>query len=156
MLHSRSDSLSASRSPLQIGAELYGHAGVEAELEILSLMIESLRRIGISDIHLDLGHVGIFSGLANQAGLDKRQEHALFDALQRKAIPEIEKLMVEYQTETTIAEMLVSLAELSGHEALQRAAERLAGADQAVLFALDELNRLAALLKEHYHELPVQ
>lgn len=62
VLHTRSDALAASRSPLQIGAELYGYSGVEAELEILGLMIESLRCSGIEDLFLDLGHVGIFRG----------------------------------------------------------------------------------------------
>lgn len=155
VLHSRSDSLAASRSPLQIGAELYGHGGVEAELEILSLMIESLRLVGIADIYLDLGHVGIFRGLANQANLGQGQEHDLFNALQRKAIPELERLVAEYKIPREIAGMLVSLAELSGDQALQRATDRLAGADPAVGQALQELGRLALLLGDRYPDLPV-
>ena len=155
VLHSRSDALATSRSPLQIGAELYGHGGVEAELEILGLMIESLRCSGIENIYLDLGHVGIFRGLASQAGFNQMQEHALFDALQRKAVPEIRKLLTDYGTGKAAAGMLVALAELSGDEALQRAVERLAGANQPVHQALDELSRLAALLKERYPDLPV-
>lgn len=155
VLHSRSDSLAASRSPLQIGAELYGHGGVEAELEILSLMIESLRLVGIADIYLDLGHVGIFRGLANQAGLDQRQEHALFDALQRKAIPELERLVADYRIAEQVAGMLVSLPELSGDRALQKAANLLSGADSSVQQALKELDRLMLLLGERYPDLPV-
>ena len=155
VLHSRSDALAASRSPRQIGAELYGHGGVEAELEILSLMIESLRRAGIEDIYLDLGHVGIFRGLSSQAGFDQRQEHALFAALQRKAIPEISGLLADYGTDEPTAGMLVSLAELSGGDALKVAADRLAGASQPVQHALDELRRLAGLLNKRYPDLPV-
>lgn len=155
VLHTRSDALAASRSPLQIGAELYGYSGVEAELEILGLMIESLRCSGIEDLFLDLGHVGIFRGLATQAGFDRIQEHALFDALQRKAVPEIRKLLSDYGTDKTTAAMLISLAELSGDQALRQAPDRLAAADQPVHLALEELNRLARLLRERYPSLPV-
>ena len=155
VLHSRSDTLASSRSPLQIGAELYGHAGVEAELEIIGLMIESLQRSGIGDIFLDLGHVGIFRGMAGQAGFNQVQEHALFDALQRKAVPEIRKLLTEYGTDKAVAEMLIALAELSGEQVLSRSTQVLAGANQSVHNALDELNRLAALLQIRYPTLAV-
>ena len=155
VLHSRSDTLASSRSPLQIGAELYGHAGVEAELEIIGLMIESLQRSGIGDIFLDLGHVGIFRGLAGQAGFNQVQEHALFNALQRKAVPEIRKLLTEYGTDKAVAEMLIALAELSGEQVLSRSTQVLAGANQSVHNALDELNRLAALLQIRYPTLAV-
>ncbi|MCB1851558.1 MAG: ATP phosphoribosyltransferase regulatory subunit [Gammaproteobacteria bacterium] len=155
VLRSRYDTLTASRSPLQIGAELYGYSGVEAELEILGLMIASLKCAGIQEIYLDLGHVGIYRGLARQAGFDQQQEFAMFDALQRKAIPEIEQLVLDFAIEESIAGMLVSLAKLSGAEALHNATERLAGADPLVLQALDELGSVAALLAERYPELPV-
>lgn len=155
VLHSRSDTLASSRSPLQIGAELYGHAGVEAELEIIGLMIESLQRSGIGDIFLDLGHVGIFRGMAGQAGFNQVQEHALFNALQRKAVPEIRKLLTEYGTDKAVAEMLIALAELSGEQVLSRSTQVLAGANQSVHNALDELNRLAALLQIRYPTLAV-
>lgn len=155
VLHSRSDTLASSRSPLQIGAELYGHAGVEAELEIIGLMIESLQRSGIGDIFLDLGHVGIFRGLAGQAGFNQVQEHALFNALQRKAVPEIRKLLTEYGSDKAVAEMLIALAELSGEQVLSRSTQVLAGANQSVHNALDELNRLAALLQIRYPTLAV-
>jgi len=155
VLHSRGGGLAASRSPRQIGAELYGHSGVEAELEILGLMIESLRRAGIKDIYLDLGHVGIFKGLAGQAGLDQAQEHTLFEALQRKAIPEIRKLLADYETDEAVAGMLISLAGLSGDDVLQSATQRLSGASQSVHQALIELRQLAAMLNERYPDLPV-
>lgn len=143
VLHTRPDGPTGTRSPLQIGAEIYGHAGIESEVEILRLLLLTLRTAGIPEVYLDLGHVGIYRGLARQAGLDLDQEHALFDALQRKAIPEIESLVGEFGLKGPIAGMLVGLAELNGSDALERAAALLADADPQVKQALDELHRLA-------------
>jgi len=146
VLNSRSDGFGGSRSPLQIGAELYGHSEIEADLEVLCLMLESLERAGMDELYLDLGHVGIFRGLARQAGLHQHHELALFDALQRKAVPEIESLIRDYQVQGAVGEMMVSLAELSGADALERAGTLLSGASDEVHSALDELADLSALL----------
>jgi ATP phosphoribosyltransferase regulatory subunit len=70
VLHTRSDGFAGTRSPLQIGAELYGHQGVESDIEILRLMMQTMALAGVKEVYLDLGHVGIFKGLAQQAGLD--------------------------------------------------------------------------------------
>ncbi len=71
VLHTRSDGFAGSRSPLQIGAELYGHAGVESDVEILRLMMQTLELTGLEEVYLDLGHVGIYRGLAQQAGPER-------------------------------------------------------------------------------------
>ncbi len=155
VLNTTARGLSGSRSPLQIGAELYGHTGIEADLEVIRLMLESLRLAGIDELFLDLGHVGIFRGLARQAGLDQSQELALFDALQRKAVPEIEALVTRFGVAERVGEMLTALAWLSGDDAIDRARDALAGADAEVRRELDQLERLAALLAERHPELPV-
>jgi ATP phosphoribosyltransferase regulatory subunit len=146
VLHTRADGFAGTRSPYQIGAEVYGHAGIESEVEIVRLLIETLRTAGIAECYLDLGHVGIFRGLARQAGLGAAAEHALFDALQRKAIPEIETLVAGFGLPDALAEMLVGLAELNGDDALVRAETVLAAAGAPVKVALDDLRRLAAAL----------
>lgn len=89
ILKTRLEGFSQSRSPLQVGIELYGHSGPESDIEVLLLMIETLKTVGLNGFHIDLGHVGIFRSLANQAGLSKNQEDTLFDALQRKAVTEL-------------------------------------------------------------------
>ncbi len=114
VLHTRPDGFAGSRSPLQLGAELYGHSGVESDVEIISLMMQILGEAGVHDVHLDLGHVGIFRGLARAAGLSAGTETELFDALQRKAEPEIEALVRENARTPLVAPMLLALAELSG------------------------------------------
>lgn len=155
VLNTRNDGFAGSRSPVQIGAELYGHAGEESDHEILCLMLKTLERAGIGDVYLDLGHVGIFRALAGESGLDKRQELALFDALQRKAVPEIDALLDSYGLDREAHRRLTSLASLSGDDALARARESLAGAGVAVRSALAQLERLAALLAEQRPDVPV-
>ena len=59
VLHARPAGLLATREPLQIGAELYGHGGIEADLEVIELMVASLGLAGVGRVRLDLCHVGI-------------------------------------------------------------------------------------------------
>ncbi|MBV5272289.1 MAG: ATP phosphoribosyltransferase regulatory subunit [Lamprocystis purpurea] len=155
VLHTRADGFAGTRSPYQIGAEVYGHAGIESDLEVLRLIFETLRMAGITGCYLDLGHVGIFRGLARQGGLDPSQEHALFAALQRKAIPEIETLVGAFGLPTRLAAMLVALADLNGDDALTRAATVLEGAQAPVLAAVAYLRRLADALNQWLPEVSV-
>ena len=135
-----------SRSPLQVGAELFGHAGAESDVEILELMVATLALTGIEDIYLDLGHVGIYRGLAHDAGLDDEQEAFLFDALQRKAIPEINTFLGELDLSTAQRERLAGLATLNGGvEVLERARMLLQGSGAGVQSALDDLAHIAQL-----------
>ena len=85
VLHTQASDLSASRSPLQLGAELYGDASLASDVEIISLMLEVLAVTGVEQVHMDLGHVGVFRGLLRSAALPRAREQALFDVLQRKA-----------------------------------------------------------------------
>ncbi len=155
VLNTRNDGFAGSRSPVQIGAELYGHSGAESEHEILCLMLKTLERAGIDNVYLDLGHVGIFRALAAESGLNKQQELALFDALQRKAVPEINALLERYELDPAAHQRLISLASLSGDDALVRARESLKGAGPDVQSALAQLERLAALLLEQRPDVPV-
>ncbi|GAC1378628.1 MAG: ATP phosphoribosyltransferase regulatory subunit [Aquirhabdus sp.] len=92
VLHTRPQGLSASRTPLQIGAELFGHAGIEADLEMIDLMLTVLFDAGLTEkLHLDLGHVAVFRALAVATGLNHEQEQILFDIYQRKSIPELKE-----------------------------------------------------------------
>ncbi len=105
--------LGGSRNPVQIGAELYGHGGKESDVEILELMLHSLEKTGLSNISLDLGHVGVFRGLVSQYKIDEAMEAQLFDALQRKAKPEIEAFLADHPSKNAF----VALASLNGDEA---------------------------------------
>ncbi|MCU7931578.1 MAG: ATP phosphoribosyltransferase regulatory subunit [Candidatus Thiodiazotropha sp. (ex Codakia rugifera)] len=155
VLHTRSDGFAGTRSPLQIGAELYGHSGVESDIEILRLMMETLKKTGVQEVYLDLGHVGIFKGLAAQAGLNKQQETELFNALQRKAMPEIESLLTSFSIAPLHADMLAGLGELSGNDALLQARELLKDAAPPVMQALDYLQKMADLIAVWLPDIPV-
>jgi ATP phosphoribosyltransferase regulatory subunit len=155
VLHTRSDGFAGTRSPMQIGAEIYGHTGVASDAEILRLVVLTLRLAGIDGVYLDLGHVGIFRGLAHLAGLDQEQELALFEVLQRKAVPEIADLIAQFGVDEAPARMLLALAELDGDDALVRARRILTGAGSKVLAALDNLAELAEELQRWLPEVPV-
>ncbi len=147
-LRTRPDEFAGSREPLQLGAELFGHTGPGSDAEVLRLMITTLRTIGIDNLHLDLGNVAVFRGLAAAAGIDSQQEDALFEAMQRKAEAEIRQMLNEWAVNKKSAEMLVSLVDLNGDgSTLDAAKEKLAGAPEGVKRALEELSEVAALLQ---------
>ncbi|HFD81088.1 MAG TPA: ATP phosphoribosyltransferase regulatory subunit [Gammaproteobacteria bacterium] len=156
VLHTRPEGFAASRSPMQVGAELFGHAGAESDVEILQLMLATLDLTGVSDVYVDLGHVGIFRGLARDAALDAEQEAVLFDALQRKAIPEIEEFLGQLDLSTVQRERLAGLATLNGDaEVLERAQALLDGSGSEVQAALDNLGHIAALARARLPRQPL-
>src|SRR5690606_22782833 len=63
VLRANPDGLAQTRQPLQVGAELFGHAGLDSDIEIQRLMVKALQAIGIESIHIDFSHVGIFRSL---------------------------------------------------------------------------------------------
>ncbi|WP_440029922.1 ATP phosphoribosyltransferase regulatory subunit [Chromobacterium amazonense] len=84
VVHSRPSGLTSSREPLQVGAELYGYAGIEADLEIIDLMLSTLEKAGVEKLRLDVGHIAIYRGLAAAAGLAPEVSRELFSLLQNK------------------------------------------------------------------------
>lgn len=144
VLQTRPQGHGSSRSPLQAGVELYGHAGTESDLEVLKLMVATLQKAGLEQVHLDLGHVAIFRDLAREAGLGAETESELFDALQRKAIPEIEALLSRLGIDAGPRAMLSALASLNGDRSvLELARKQLATAGPVVGQALDQLVAIA-------------
>ncbi len=144
VLHTRPDEFGGSREPLQMGAELFGHVGSDADAEILGLMIEALKLADIREAHIDLGHVGIFRGLAEQARLNAEQEGELFEALQRKARNEVHALLAHSQAPAATQKLLAGLLDLSGgQEILARAREQFRGAPEKIIRAVDELQAVA-------------
>ncbi len=93
VLHTRPENTGGNRSLLQVGAELYGHKGIESDIEVLCLMIETIKKAGLENVHVDLGHVGIYNNLIQLAMLDEDSESTLFDVLQRKAMPELNEMI---------------------------------------------------------------
>lgn len=144
VVHTKPKSLLASRTPIEIGAELYGNGGVSSDSEVILLMLETLQTAGAEQVHLDLGHVGIYRSLAKAAGLVGDQEQRLFDALQRKAMTEVDDLIKEAASEEKYSQMLRQLTRLNGDRSvLTKARELLSGAPVDVLAAIDYLDQVA-------------
>ncbi|MBN1379667.1 MAG: ATP phosphoribosyltransferase regulatory subunit [Gammaproteobacteria bacterium] len=154
VLHTRADELAGTRSPYQVGAELYGHAGSHSDAEVLCLMIEALRAVGVQDLFIDLGHVGIYRGLAERARLDVEQEAILFELLQRKALPEIVEYLESLDITETDRDQLAGLATLNGDsDVLQRARVLLKNAGDSVTRALDGVEQVAAVVNQRLPEI---
>jgi ATP phosphoribosyltransferase regulatory subunit len=147
LLHAQADGITSSRTPLQIGAEIFGNTSVAADVEVVSLMIETLHTVGLNDISIDLGHVGIFRNLVSSTELDKQQEALLFDMLQRKSIPELEVYLSELDLTEELRAQFHHLALLNGditildearqvfegcHEELHQALNRMQAVIEAV------------------------
>jgi len=146
VLHTQPAGLTRTRELLQIGAELYGHSGLESDLEIQRLMLQALALLGIDNVHLDLGHVGVFRALVSHAGIDRELENALFAALQGKDSATLHALV--QPLDAGLRDALLSLTALYGDcaDVLARA-RRLLPAYPEVAAALDELDAVSAKLK---------
>lgn len=156
ILHTRGDPLQKTRSPMQIGAELYGHSGKESDVEVIRLMLEMLAITGLTNIHLDLGHVGIYRALSRQAGLSELQESELFDVLQRKARPELQELMDKYFIDNDLKHMFLKLPELNGGKGtIDKARTILLKANDDVKNALADLEAIADKLTSMLPMLPI-
>ncbi len=143
VLHTRPTTLLGSRSPVKLGAELYGDASLAADIEVISLMLETLRAAGVDGITLDLGHVGIASGLLAELANDLRDP--VYEALQRKSRPDLEQLLAG--VDATLASRVLDLANLHGGlEVLDQVPAGLGAVDTAVA----ELRQVAAAISERY------
>ena len=156
VLHTLSDGFGSSRSPFQAGAELYGHGGIESDVEILCLMVETLEAAGIKELYIDIGHVGIYRGLAKQAGFSEEQEATLFEMMQRKAIPEIQAFLAEQSIDKNVSDMLNLLPELHGGEdCLEKAIKAFSKADDAVKDALTYLQQAVTKFKQRVGDVDI-
>jgi ATP phosphoribosyltransferase regulatory subunit len=144
VLHTLPASLLASREPLQIGAELYGHAGIEADIEIVRLLAQALALCEIPPARIDVGHIGIFRVLAARAELSADAREELFAVLQAKDASTLQEIVAGVAEPLRSA--LLALPECyGGTETLAEAAKRLPDLPE-IRGALDELRRLAAAL----------
>lgn len=153
-LHTRPKSLMASRSPIQLGAELYGDDSLGADVEIVRLMLATLETAGLFGITLDLGHVGIYEAVLATAGLSPEQETTVFDALQRKSVPDLNLALVGIEPD--IAALIIALVDLHGDETVLEAARSLfAETVPGALTGIDALEEVAYHLRRQSPELDI-
>jgi len=141
VLHTRPAGPAATREPIQIGAELYGEAGVEADLEMLALLCAALGLAGVRSPRIDIGHVAVFRAIARAAGIAGERESELFEALQRKDSPGLKELTRGMNPKTR--EALLLLPELYGGPEVLDAAEKRLPKMAEISRALETLRRLA-------------
>ncbi|HIL40902.1 MAG TPA: ATP phosphoribosyltransferase regulatory subunit [Methylococcales bacterium] len=154
IVHACGDALDKSRTPTQIGSELYGYSGLEGDLEIIKLMLEMLAITGLQEIHIDLGHVGVYRGLVNEAGLTERQITDLFDILQRKSKPELAVFISELDLNDAFKAMFIALPDLNGgREVFAKARQVLVQAGASVQAALDDLEQVSVQLEQVFPHL---
>ncbi|MGZ8254060.1 MAG: ATP phosphoribosyltransferase regulatory subunit [Burkholderiaceae bacterium] len=141
VLHARPLHPLASREPLQVGAELYGLAGPEADAEVIELAVASLRLAGLSRVHLDLGHTGVVRALLDLARPAAAKVDDLLAALSAKDEPALRGLVDGVPPEAAAA--LLELVRLNGGpEVIERARARLPALPR-ISAALDELATIA-------------
>ncbi len=147
VVHTRPSHVLTGRTPLQAGCELFGSDSLAADQEIILLMLTSLRASGLKRIHLDLAHVAIYQQLIAGVNADADTEAAIFDAIRRKSIPELDALLGSEDADSA-GGMLARLARLNGGvEVLGEAREVLRHAGPKVAKALDDLEATAVRLQ---------
>ena len=151
VLHTQPSGLLRTREPMQIGAEIYGHAGLESDIEIQTLMLRALQATGVNGVHLDIGHVSVFRSLITRAGATAQQEADLFQVLQSKDVPALRDLSSGLDAATRAA--LLLLPELyGGPEVLATARARLPDYPE-LTSCLDALARIGRELNADVKEL---
>lgn len=155
VLHTRPQHLLTGRTPIQAGCELFGSASEAADREIMSLMLETLHVAGLDGLHLDLSHVGIVEALIREADFAPEVERRVLDAMRRKSIPELDLLLAACP-QGSAGDRLSTLARISGgRESVAQARQQLTGSAQAVMDALDQLERTADTLAAHHPSVTV-
>jgi ATP phosphoribosyltransferase regulatory subunit len=141
VLHTRPSGLHATREPLQIGAEIYGHAGLEADAEIQELAMASLALAGFTEVRLDLSHVGVLRAIIDEDAAAKKDEAALYTLLRAKDTPGLQALTANYAPATRAA--LLALPNLYGDIDVLKEARDVLPKTAGIAKSLAELAALA-------------
>ncbi|MCB1934588.1 MAG: ATP phosphoribosyltransferase regulatory subunit [Nitrosomonas sp.] len=145
VLHTVPSGLTQTREPLQIGAEIYGHQGLESDLEIQRLMIRCLELSGVNKLHIDLGHVAVFRGIIKNANLSQNLEDELFAILQAKDTTALKSVCKVLKKSTRDA--LLLLPELYGDKIILQEAKKRLPPHKEIALALEQLDRVGKTLK---------
>lgn len=146
VVHTLPDGTNRSRELMQLGAELYGHSGYEADVEIQKLMLNTLKLTGAGELHLDIGHVGVFHGLLKSANIQPELITPLFEALQAKDVSTIRGLTAHL--DSRLQEAFCALPSLYGGLEVLDAAFQLLPSHLEISQALEELRAITNELKD--------
>ncbi|WP_029934205.1 ATP phosphoribosyltransferase regulatory subunit [Thiomicrospira pelophila] len=151
VLKSRNNKAKGSRSPIQLGAEIFGHSGIESDIEIIDVMLSSARLLKLPSLQMSLGHVGIVQSLMNLAELTQEQQATLVDILKRKALPEYQAWCSSQSfSDSKLSMAFEGLTSLCGQadDVLRQAKSVLAGLSTELDEALSHLNQLVDYLSK--------
>jgi ATP phosphoribosyltransferase regulatory subunit len=143
VLHTRPSGLHATREPLQIGAEIYGHAGLEADAEIQELALASLALAGFTEVRLDLSHVGVLRAIIASDQKALRDESELYNLVRAKDISGLRAITADYAAASRSA--LMELPSLYGDATILARAREVLPAWPGIVGAIDELEVLVGL-----------
>ncbi len=146
VLRTLPDGMNRTREPLQIGAEIYGHRGIESDVEVQRLMLRALQIAGVGEVSLDIGHVAVFRSLLRRANVPLGLEADLFQAMQAKDAPAITTLARKLDRSTRAA--LATLPELYGGPEVLARARRVLPALPEIRAALRDLSALSKQLAD--------
>lgn len=160
VLHARPAHMLTNRNPLQIGCELFGEASASADIEIISLMLETLACAEVKQIHIDLAHVGIYKGLVASGSLDAELEEKVFDALSRKSIPELDALAQVNEVNADVILLIRDIANLSGGvdalEKIESTVNKLSLTNaKVVISAIDELRLVMKQIQQRFADVEI-
>ena len=147
VLRTKPASFLQSREPFQIGAELYGFKGIEADLEIQTLLIKTLNTIGIKSPVFDFNHLDIFTSLIASSNIERDLLDRLYEAMQKKDQSEVKSLTQSLDKKNR--EGLIALVSLYGDVNILKEADKLLPQDKAIKNALQFLNQIDKALKEY-------
>lgn len=134
------------REIFQAGAELIGADDATADCEIISLLIECLRHVGLPSFKISLGHVGFFKGLLVRAGLSPERQKQAEQAAARKDLPRLQEILKEARVPKTLSRAISEAPELCGQDEVLARGRELAGDDKPILHVLDRLTKVYQLL----------
>ncbi len=146
VLRTKPDGLAQTREPLQLGAELYGHAGIASDIEIQRLLIKALHTIGIEQVHVDYSHVNVFGSLIESSQINPQLEQDLYAALKSKDQSAVATLTNGLDKSTR--EALLHLTELNGDQSILALAAKLLPSTPAIKQALYSLEKVANGLQD--------
>lgn len=143
VLHTRPAGLQSTREPFQIGAEIYGYGGPQADAEVQALALASLKVAGIAGMSLNLSHAGLLKSLIADDPAAKKMEALLFDLLETKDMPGLDELTARFHPLTRKA--LLALPDLYGDIAVLKEAKKVLPSNAGITLALNDLEYLASI-----------
>ena len=146
ILQTKADDFYASRSPIQAGAELYGYKGIDADIEVIVLMLSSLELLNITNITLSLGNTAIFNALCASANLEIKDVTVLRNIFKRKSVPDLESFLRKNKIKD--ADKFKSLISLDGNEEVLEKANGIFRSIPAIVDAINDLAKLNEFFKD--------